>query len=418
MTPLSFLQTKKEWGIFFFFVICIFLLGLGWRYYLFSSIPSTPFELKAQVLAQYKKESKTIFKLKTKSGQIFYTSSKEKLKDLSHREVLLYGKVYKCDFWQSLRSCYFIAYSISLLPRSSSSSIYDFISSQHQNPLIGKLFESLFFASFLPKEFREIASALHISHLIAISGLHLGILAWMVYLLLGKPYGFLQQRFFPYRNRIFDLGVVSSFILLGYMIFIECPPAFLRAYVMSIVSLIFVYSHLRLLSFSFLSVCVLCILALFPALVINIGFWFSVLGVFYIFLFFHYFPYRHQKYQWIKTALGLNTALFFQMLPIVHCFFGNFSLYSILAIPLSMVFPFWFIAMIVLHCLGLGGVGDMFLQWILQIKIPYCEIYTPFWFFMLYLICSLVAIKSKKAYMLSLGIGGAFYIFLAAKMLR
>lgn len=414
--PFAFLQTAKEWKMFFIIILCVLVVGLLWRYYTFSKIPNTPHEIRAKILAQYDKNNKIVLKLKTQSGQIYYTSSKEDLKDLSHREVRIYGKPLNCDFWQSLRSCYFISYTISLLPQTLSP--HQWVSAQHQNPLIGKLFESLFFASFLPKEWREIASALHISHLIAISGLHLGILVWVLFFVLGRPYRFFQQRFFPYRNRIFDLGFLSTLVLLGYMIFIECPPAFLRAYVMSVVSLVFIYSHLRLLSFSFLSVCVLCILALFPALVINIGFWFSVLGVFYIFLFFHYFPYKNQKYQWIKTALGLNTALFFQMLPIVHYFFGSFSLYAVLAIPLSIVFPLWFIVMIVLHCLGLGGVGDGLLQWILQTKIQYREFYTPFWFFMLYLICSLVAIKSKKAYRLSLYIGVAFYVFLVAKMLR
>lgn len=417
MTPALFLQTKKEWGIFLSIIFCVLILGIGWRYYQYTQIPSSPYEIKAKVLAQYNKDDKIILKLKS-GGQIFYTSSKERLKDLSHREVLLYGKVYKCDFWQSLRSCYFIPYSISLLPRSSSLSIYQMISSQHKNPLIGKLFESLFFASFLPRELRKIASALHISHLIAISGLHLGILLWMLYFVVGKPYDFFQQRFFPYRNKIFDMGIVSSLILLGYMIFIGTPPAFLRAYVMSVIALIFLYSNLRLMSFSFLWLCALVILAFFPELFLNAGFWLSILGVFYIFLYFHHFPYKFQKYEWIKTALCLNGALFFVMLPIVHFFFPSFSIYSIFSIVLSVIFPFWFVVMIVLHILGIGGVGDGMIEWVLRCKIVTKEIYTPLWFLLFYLFISLLAIKSKKIYWLTLVLGCGFWLFLMIKMLR
>lgn len=414
----EFLQNKKEWFVFLAILFCVFVLGGIWRYYHFTQIPHTPFEIKAKVLAQYEKNNKTIFKLKSSNGQIYYTSSKEDLKDLSHRELLLYGKVLDCDFLQSLKSCYFIPYHISILPRSLSSLPYEWIKSQHQNPLISKLFESLFFASFLPKEWREIASALHISHLIAISGLHLGILVWVLYFVLGNPYKWLQQRYFPYRNRIFDLGVLSSVVLLGYMLFIGTPPAFLRAYVMSLVALGFVYSHLKLLSFSFLGVCALMILALFPQLFVSVGFWFSILGVFYIFLFFYYFPYKHQRLQWLKVALLLNTALFLQMLPIVHFIFAKFSLFAFLCIPLSVVFPLWFVVMIVLHIFGWGGVGDRVLEWALSLRIETLEIYTPLWLLLPFLALSLLAMRWRWAYYLTLGIGSAFWLFLMIKMLR
>ncbi|RDU70978.1 ComEC/Rec2 family competence protein [Helicobacter brantae] len=413
----EFLEGKKEWGIFFALALLVFVLGVGWKYYQFSQIPHTPFEFKAKVLAQYEKNSKTIFKLKAQNGQIFYTSSKEDLKDLSNKEVSLYGKVYDCDFLQSLKSCYFITYSLSLLPSSPFHSPFYFVQSQHSNPLISKLFESLFFASFLPKEWREIASALHISHLIAISGLHLGILAWALYMLLGKPYEFLQKRYFTYRNRLFDMGVVSGIVLFAYMLFIGTPPAFLRAYVMSVVALGFVYCHLRLLSFSFLLVCSLAIVALFPSLLLSIGFWFSISGVFYIFLFFHYFHFDSCKLQWLKIAILLNIALFLQMLPLVHYVFGAFSLFSILSIPLSVIFPLWFVVMIVLHCLGLGGVGDRVLEWALGLELEVAEIYTPTILLLFHLCISLLAMRFRSAYDLSLGVGFAFWLFLMTKIL-
>lgn len=417
MRKQAFLQGKREWGIFFVLAFLLFALSVGWRYYQFSQIPKTPFELKAKVLAQYEKNSKTIFKLKAQNGGIFYTSSKEDLKDISNREVLLYGKVYDCDFLQSLKSCYFITYSLLLLPSSPLLSPYHFIQSQHSNPLISKLFESLFFASFLPKEWREIASALHISHLIAISGLHLGILAWALYLIFGKPYEFLQKRYFTYRNRLFDMGVLSGIVLFAYMLFIGTPPAFLRAYVMSLVALGFVYSHLRLLSFSFLLVCSLTLIALFPDLLVNVGFYFSISGVFYIFLFFHHFSFKPHKLQWLKVSFLLNVALFLQMLPLVHYVFGTFSLLSILSIPLSVIFPLYFIMMIILHCLGLGGVGDSFLSWVLGLEIEKIEFFTPLFVLIPYLLISLLAVRFRGAYYLSLVFGFIFWLFLMIKML-
>lgn len=293
-------------------LICSFLFCamLGLRYlkyqtYLHSS------NLEALVLAQYTKGEKWVLKLRTSEGQILYTTSKEHLKDLTYKKISLYGKSAPCDFLQSLKSCFFITYSFSLLP-STPPPLLTWIENQHSTPLMSKLFQSLFFATTLPKEWRDWSSKLHISHLFAISGLHLGILAWVLYFLLSKPYKFFQSRHFPYRNSAFDLGVIITLILLVYAWILDFPPAFVRAFVMSAVGLLFVWSHIKIVSFSFLLFCMLVILALFPQFLFNFGFWFSVCGVYFILLFFKYFSTQKQGIAKILyLALMLNTFLFF-----------------------------------------------------------------------------------------------------------
>lgn len=389
---------------------------LGLRYlkyqtYLHSS------NLEALVLAQYTKGEKWVLKLRTSEGQILYTTSKEHLKDLTYKKISLYGKSAPCDFLQSLKSCFFITYSFSLLP-STPPPLLTWIENQHSTPLMSKLFQSLFFATTLPKEWRDWSSKLHISHLFAISGLHLGILAWVLYFLLSKPYKFFQSRHFPYRNSAFDLGVIITLILLVYAWILDFPPAFVRAFVMSAVGLLFVWSHIKIVSFSFLLFCMLVILALFPQFLFNFGFWFSVCGVYFILLFFKYFSTQKQGIAKILyLALMLNTFLFFQMLPLSHLIFPIFSPFALCAIALSVIFPLFFIGALLAHLFGVGYVFDDALHWGLSLPMPWADFHTPFYFALPYVLLCILALKYRWSYYATLGFGGVFYAFLMIKML-
>ena len=418
-SKLVFLETKREWGIAFGFLIGIFVLSMAWRFYVFERYSSQDKQtLQARVLHQYQKNNKWVLKLKTDWGLILYTTSKEHLKNLNNQRILIFGKPAPCSFYQSLKSCFFITFSMDLLPKDWRNIFYELIGSQHQEDLIARFYQTLFLASYLPMELRELASKLKIAHLLAISGLHLGILAFVFYGVLGLIYRFFQARYFTYRNRIFDVGLMVNLLLLAYLFLLDFPPSFVRAYVMSVLGFVFVYCHFALLNFAFLFFCVALILALFPDFIFSLAFWFSVFGVLYIFLFFKYFRFEWIDRKWLKAlviAILLNVVLFFNMLPLTHLFFPSFSLLSFLAIPLSIVFAPLFVLVLGLHLVGLGGSLDSALLWALTFDIKEMRIYSPFWFGLLYIFSSLLAIKSRGFYFLVLGMSVVFCGFLVVK---
>lgn len=413
------LEGKTQWGVFGLLLLAMFALSLFVRYGHYDSyIQKDKQTIQAKVIAQYKKNSYWVLKLKTSQSMVLYTTTKESIKNLSNKEILLYGKPKECSFIQSLRSCFFISFSIALLPSNPiTSSLYHFVESQHQYSLLSQLYQSLFFGSFLPKEWREITNTLQIAHLFAISGLHLGILAGVIYWLFGIPYSWLQRRFFTYRNKIFDLGVFCSLVLLGYLFLLDFQPAFLRSYVMSVLAFAFLYSHIKILSFKFLLVCVGVILAFFPHFLLSIGFWLSVSGVYFIYLFLHHYPTKNLK-TWketLKFTFLLNSILFFNMLPLSHLFFPIFSFYSLLAIPLSILFPPFFVCVIGLHLFGFGGILDEYLIKLFDISFRIYEFSTPHWFAIIYICISLLAMRYKNAYWLSIGLGVAMFACMGLK---
>lgn len=419
MDKRPFLETKQEWGIALLILGGIFLASLFYHFLIFHRyISGDKQTLQGRIIQQYLKNDKWVLKIKTDQNLILYATSKEHLKDLVHKRVLLFGKPAKCGFLQSFKNCFFVLFSMDLLHNDWRESFYQQIQKQHHSPLMTKFYETLFFASSLPKEWREVASRFKIAHLLAISGLHLGILAFVLYGILGGIYRFFQARFFTYRNRIFDLGVIISLILLGYLFLLDFPPSFVRAYVMSILGLLFVYYHFSLMNFLFLFFCCFFILSLFPSFVFSIGFWFSFAGVFYIFLFFKYFKFRFHPNRWVNgglIAVALNSVLYLNMLPLTHLFFPSFSLYSLVAIPVSIVFPFLFIGAIGLHCLGLGGVFDKFLLQIFDLKPYEIDYFAPIWFILSYLILSGLAIGSSRFYYCVLGSSVLFCVILGIK---
>lgn len=418
---LVFLESKKEWGIAFAIFLLLGICMLAWRFYSFSEyIHKEKQTLQARVLNQYYKNDKWVLKLKSQ-GMILYATSRENLKDLQNREIRIFGKPAKCSFYESLKSCFFIIFSFDVLPRDYRFFFYDFIDSQHSSALLSKLYQTLFFATTLPLEWRDLASTLKISHLLAISGLHLGILLGFFYFLLSPIYRFFQARFFTYRNAFFDLSFLSSLLLFFYLILLDFPPSFLRAYVMSVAGFLFAYHYWSLLNFSFLLFCSCLILALFPHYVFSLGFWFSVCGVFYILLFFKHFDFSFSQNKILKAlaiTCSLNVVLFFNMLPLTDWFFPSFSPFSFLSIPLSIVFVPFFILILILHLFRMGGALDSILIKSLDFTPQIWQISTPAWLACFYVLLSLLAIKSPKAYFLALALSLAFCAFLLIKTLQ
>lgn len=420
------IEGAKQWCIALLCLALLCLAKIGYEYHSYTNLPfDTPQEIKAQVLLQYKKTKPdkpnkpyTVMKLES-SGHIFYITSKENLKDLQGRFVRVYGKVDKrCGFVEYFRSCFFIAFSISLMPkREFSAPLKQYFASQHQSQTQASLFGALFFADSLAIEWREVANKLGLAHIIAISGFHLGVLSAFLFGLFVLPYRFLQNRYFSYRNELYDLGGVILVFMCGYLVLLDFTPSFLRALVMGILGFLLLFWGLEIVNFKLLGLVGAICVALFPSAAFNIGFILSMSGVFYIFLFVKYCPKLPSVWNFVWYWVAFNVVIFFSITPLVHYFFPYFSPYQLVSIPVSLAFVVAFPLMIVLHIFGLGGIFDRWLDMVVDLQIPSIDYYLSLPLMACYVALSFGSIFSRKIYFAMLAFALIFWVYLLARFI-
>lgn len=424
----------KQWGFVIGFLFMLCLLNLGIKYYQFSKLDfDSPQSITAQVSLQYlktkveeekHKDSRSynyfVLKITDSNNNHFYTTSKEDIISVINRYVRVYGQIKKCSFLQFLKSCYMTSYSISLLhKRDYRDKFRNYIDKQHEDKnqneknLVGNFYRTLFMADTLELEWRNISNKLGLAHIIAISGFHLGILSAVLYVLFCLPYRFFQRRYFTYRNEAYDLGFLILICMFGYLLILDYQPSFFRSFIMASLGFWVYFSGIRLLSFSLLFFTFALCIAIFPTMLLNIGFILSVSGVFYIFLFIKYFP----KISKIPYWIYFNLSIFLNITTITHYFFPYFSLYQLISIPVSIVFIIFFPLSLVLHFMGVGGFIDSFLLQTLSIDIPFIEYYTPIWWGIFYVGISLLAIRYLIFYWLMNLLSLGFFVFLLLKFL-
>jgi len=202
-----------------------------------------------------------------------------------------------------------------------------------------------------------------------------------------------MARFIPFYNFYFFSGVVSLIGVGIYVAYLGAHPALMRSFVMLIVAFILFWRHVELFSFEILFWVVLILLALYPRFFFMVGFWLSVGGVFFIYLFIHHF-----KITGIKSLIAINFWLFWTMLPLSHLFFYQISPWQLLATILSLAFIIFYPLALFIHLLGFGWVFDGMLNFSLE---PCCFIKTPVWFLALYLAIAFGSIyKHRFIYLL------------------
>ncbi|MGX2983947.1 ComEC/Rec2 family competence protein [Helicobacter sp. 23-1048] len=441
------LDSLKEWIVALCALLVIFFINVGLQYSHYTRYYEShtePKEIYGRVIAQYTKNSPKgtsyeVLKIQTQDGASIYTTSKEDIKDLQHSFVRLWGKSAKCEFWQYLRSCYFFSFSISVESKKDyRDSLREFILSQHTDSLMGELYKTLYIADFLPKSLRDVANTLGIAHVIAISGFHLGILSLGFGILLHFLYKRVH-RFFPYRNRFYDVGAIVVALLFGYLVLLDFSASFLRAWVMAFIGFFLAFMGARILQFRFLAFIGLVCIAFFPRLLFSVGFFLSFFGVFYIYLFmhhckelgnlarrdyvakskdslicayfFHHF-WTHKFYVLVLLPVFFNAVIFVNMLILVHFFFPYFSVYTIASIPITIGFTLFFPASIIAHCLSVGNVFDDFLVWLFSLDLQAVEVFSSAPIFFGYLILSIFAIRFRVAYIALNGVGVLFLVWL------
>jgi competence protein ComEC len=412
LPPLPLFANAKEAVVGFGVLLLVFCLHVSIEYQHFLTFKSDQSVRVEGVLEDhYQKTSKHgkpyhVLKISSKNFTLYTVSWKEALHVRKNQQLTLYILSDSVGFADYL-SRRFFAPSFSLHPvRKSKEGVRErlshYIAMQHETLDMQSLFSALFLATPVSKSLRESVQYWGISHLIAISGFHLGVIMGLGYFLLRPVYRFFQSRYFPYRSAVTDLGLVMLGVVFGYLWLIEFVPSFLRAFVMAGLGFFFLVRHLRIISFVTLGLSVALILAVFPALLFSLGFWFSVIGVFYIFLYLHHFK---DRFSAPLHAVFINVWVFLAMTIPVHYWFGLTSWQQWGAVPLSVVFVGFYPLSAVLHLVGWGGILDGFLEQLLALRLESADVATPLWGLIIYLTLSVLAIRFRYLALLVIALG-------------
>jgi competence protein ComEC len=418
MDKLPIFTTKKEKIVAFSLLLLIFLINLSWQYKKYLNFTQKPFfYTTAEVIYSHTKSKNgrryQILKLKTKDDKTVYIST---LKHDNFQNSILRLKLYtqskiKISFWDYLKGFYI--YSKILDSKIQKPSIKDkidsLIHSQHKNSQFGSLFSAIFLATPLQSDIRERMTLFGINHLVALSGFHLGILSGIIFFIMIPIYRFLQRRFFPWRDRNFDLGIVVFCFLFFYIYFVDFPPSLVRSYVMMLFSWVALLFWLKLVSFEFLAIVVTSILAMIPEMIVSLSFWLSVAGVFYIFLIL-----RHIQDKRVLILI-LPLLIHLLMIPIAHSIFDEVSPYQWLSPILSWIFIIFYPLSLLLHILGLGGVLDFLLDYLWRVPLEFNHKLLPIPLLFTYILFSLLAIRLRLFFWVlvtfALGVGVYLYLF-------
>jgi len=416
----SLFASKKETLTAFAALLLLFLLSLSLEFAAYKRFTAFDSQLiNAKVIYQYTKTKLTkkgkpktyqVLKLKSDSGLNFYTIASKKQEPIKGKIVQMEIWAGKISFYEYLRT--FFAFSKILEVKEDNSlreKVAGFIQMQHEEKKVAEIYEALFLAKPLSRELQTHFSTLGISHLIAISGFHLGVLSGVLFFLIKLPYKFFQERYFPFRSYKRDSFFIIASVLFAYMLFLEIPPSLLRAFGMLIVGFVLYDRGIEIISMQTLFVTIFSLLALFPALIFSLGFWLSTLGVFYIFLFLIHF--KNLSYWW--QFFLLPVWIYLMMLPYSLGIFGNFSLAHPLSIIWTSLFVIFYPISLFLHIIGFGDLLNFSLHFLLSLEVNAVVVELPFGFLVAQVLLSLVSIyKRSIAFLLLIFCSGIFIYFI------
>jgi len=413
--PKLFLDSKEFWIVVILFFI-LFSIRVSFVYRDYTKFITKPFYYTTvEVLQQYQKQKKgkqyTILRVYSPILDLnFFTTSYsvDNLLDKNVRLKLFPSK--RISFIDYLTTSYIPSKinSISSKPTNLKSILSQEIAKQHTQSTIIEFYQAIFLAQPLSKQTRKKVSALGISHLIALSGFHLAILSGILFFLFRPLYRIVQQRYFPYRFDLIDVGFIVLLVLGWYVWFVGSPASLLRSYMMMVVGWIVVIMGIELLSFEFLITIVMILLLLIPKLFVSLAFWFSVLGVFYIFLLIKRFSDINNFYM----SLIISFGIFVLMLPLIHLIFPTVSHLQLYSPFLSLGFTIFYPLSIGLHLIDMGGVFDSLLIWLFELSSESINILIPWQYGVGYILLSIGAIFSRWLFYLLFLIAILFMLYI------
>ncbi|MCD7713495.1 MAG: ComEC family competence protein [Prevotella sp.] len=228
--------------------------------------------------------------------------------------------------------------------------------------------------STLSAEMRDVFARAGVSHLLALSGLHLGII-----------YVLLSMVFFTLCGRTAGSVIVVMSLWL-YAFLVGMPASVIRAAVMLSLYTILALGGRERLSVNALCVTVLIMLLSNPLMIWDIGFQLSVLSVLSIALLYgriyglisFKFLFNHFIFRKLWALAALSTSAQFGTMPLVIYYFGRVAAYfllaNIVAVPIVTVFLycvvmsliFWWLPLLKALFLWLVQLLATFLEWFLR----------------------------------------------------
>ena len=380
----------------FLLLFFIFLINISIEHKKYEELTNEEiYETRVSILNIYDKKDYQVLKLKA-DNFIFYTSLDKEIK-LEKLDILNIAFITKkLAFLDYLKGFYSKTIYFDKLERDRNFKdelIYK-INSNHQNEMISELFQALFLAIPISSNLRDICTNYGISHLIALSGFHIAVISFVIYWLLYFPYTYFHKRYFPFRNRKFDLLIVCMLVLFGYLFFVGIVPSLLRSLIMLLLSVILLRNNITIFSFGTLLYTVLLIISFIPSFIFSLGFWFSVIAVFYIILYMKYFS---EMNKYLSFAF-FNFWMFLIFNPIVHFYFPQTSYEQFLSPIITIFFTLFYPFEIFAHIFDFAIYFDGFLKLFLEHKMNVFEVVTPFYFFVIYIAVSLFSTINKMAF--------------------
>ncbi|MEN4052590.1 MULTISPECIES: ComEC/Rec2 family competence protein [Sulfurimonas] len=398
------LSSRKDYLYLLTLFILLFTTSLSYEYYKYKQLTKFDSQLvDATILKQYTKTKVTkkgktktyqVLKIKSFDGFTFYSTASKNLPNYKDKNILLEVWAGKITFLEYLKGFFAFSKILEIDTKSSiKENITTAITQAHAENDASAIYQALYLAKSLPYHLQQTFSNLGISHLIAISGFHLGVLSALLYFLIKYPYRLLQNRYFPYRSAQRDTFFIITFVLLTYMLFLDVPPSLLRAFAMLCTGFILYEKGIKIISLQTLLLTCLLLIAFFPRLLFSIGFALSLSGVFYIFLFLIYFQQRNKLWQFLLLPFWV----YLMMLPYSLVIFGNFSLYHPLSILWTSLFTLFYPLSIFLHLIGFGDLLDSLLISLLQLNPHAVKIAVPNIVLYGEIFLSLLAVFKKEA---------------------
>ena len=380
------MRTNLKISLLILFSLLIFRIQISFLGYL-NFIDKPVRNLNVKVINQYKK--KNYYVLKLKNNKItFYTTSKDNLKNLLNENLNLNILTKNISFWGYLTKFYAISFDLKL---KNLSLLDSWIENQHKNKKIGDLYKALFLGEGIDYKTRQELSTLGISHLFALSGFHLGVISFILFLIFSPVYKIFHKKF-PYRNRFFDLGILIFEVEFLYLYLTSFPPSLIRAFVMEVILFLFAFYLQNIFSLRVLILTALVSFLIFFMKIFSIGFFLSILGVFYIMLFFKYFK------PTFKNSVLMNFFVFLMMFVISHTFFPNMNIYQLLSPFATLLFAIFYPLALFLHIVGIGGIFDSFIEAYLHLGDNFYVYKLPLWAGILFLAFSLRAYYKKNSF--------------------
>lgn len=240
----------------------------------------------------------------------------------------------------------------------------------------------------LPQELKEAYGKSGAMHILALSGLHMGI----IYLFVTTLFSFLN---FTHRTRIIR-SILSMAVILAYGYMTGFPPSVQRAIIMLLIHNMLTLSGRRCTRYNIILISAFYMAVIDPKQLFTISFQLSfaaVAGIAFIYpvldaAFINFFPDKKLRYSsisqnpgrqvlhrcirsvWGITAVSVSCQI--ATLPLTLYYFGNFSPFFLLtnlaAIPVATAVLYTFIPAILLQKIPFAGeVARNLLQWLLKL---------------------------------------------------